>query len=475
MQRLVVLLSLSVVACGAGRSQDEIAARITQFENRIISGVQIQGEPVTTATLVERMDYHGVPAVSVAVLNDGVIEWLRAYGMADVSEGLAATPSTLFQAASISKPVAATAALTLIQDGSLALDQDVNELLTGWKVPSNEHTSTEPVTLRWLLTHSAGMTVHGFPGYARDVQIPTTIQVLDGEGNTDPVRVDTTPGALWRYSGGGYTVMQLLVGELTGQPFPRLMAERVLEPFGMTLSTYEQPLPGARHAEAATAYRSDGSEVELKWHVYPEMAAAGLWTTPGDLARFAIGILDAYHGRSDVVLEQETAREMLTAAIGSYGLGPSIGAGGKMFGHGGSNEGYRCRFHVFIESGDGVAVMTNSDNGGALIGDIVQTLAELYDWPALKPEVREVVELESGVLSEFAGRYESSRGMVVAVELVDGRLWLEVSGEERRMLLPESDSLFFTRDDGTELTFMREAGRVVGFGALGTRFDRVRE
>ena len=473
MKRISVVLLLLTVACQDAPRRAEIDARIAQFENAVFAGIQIQGEPAVTASLEERLEFHNVPALSVAVLNDGHIEWAKAYGMADVANGTPASPTTLFQAASISKPVAATAALTLVQEGRLTLDQDVNEVLMSWKVPDNRHTATERVTLRRLVTHTGGLTVHGFPGYSREDQMPTTIEVLDGAGNTAPIRVDTTPGSIWRYSGGGYTVMQLLVADVTGGSFPEVLSERVLAPFGMTVSTYEQPLPEARHTEAATAYRGDGSAVEYKWHVYPEMAAAGMWTTPSDLARFALGILDAYHGRSDAVLSQEMARAMLTPGMNNHGLGPSIRADGTMFGHGGSNEGFRCQLYAFIESGDGVAVMTNSDNGGILNREVIQTLAELYDWPALKAEPRAVARVDAALLEELVGRYEVPGEFVVVLEIVDGQLWVEVPSMRRQQLMPESDSVFFGRYDGTIVRFVRESGRVTAFTVGSTRAERL--
>ncbi len=473
MRKLAALLLLQLIACQSERSQSEIDARIADFEANIVSGIQIKGEQRVTETLAQRLEHHGVPAVSIAVMNDGQIEWAKAYGMADVEEGRPATTSTLFQAASISKPVAATAALQLVDQGLITLDQDVNELLTSWQVPDSRHTSSEKVTLRRLITHTAGLTVHGFPGYARDETMPTTIEVLDGEGNTDPIVVDTVPGTMWRYSGGGYTVMQLLLEDLTGSAFEDLLSDRVLTPFGMSLSTYQQPLPEVRHAEAATAYRGGGTEVELKWHVYPEKAAAGLWTTPEDLARFALGILDAYHGRSDVVLRQEIANAMLTPGMNNHGLGPSIITDGSGFGHGGANEGYRCQLYAFIDSGDGVAVMTNSDNGGILNQEIIGTLAEVYDWPALKPLLRTVVEVAPELLEELAGRYDVPGEFVVMLEIVDDKLWVDVPTMGRQELLPESDSVFFGREDGTVLKFVRDDGRVVAFTVGSTRAERL--
>jgi CubicO group peptidase (beta-lactamase class C family) len=276
------------------------------------------------------MEHHNVPGISIAVINDGKIEWARGYGLADVAEGRPVTTTTLFQAASISKPVAATAALTLVEEGSLELDRNVNEWLVSWKMPENDYTAVQPVTLRELLTHSAGTTVHGFPGYARSAQIPNAIGVLDGEGNTDPIRVDIVPGSQWRYSGGGYTAMQLLLTDVAGMSFAAIMRERVLGPAGMSESTYEQPLPESRWSQAATGYRPDSSEVEEKWHVYPEQAAAGLWTTPTDLAHFAIAVQQAYAGESESMLSQEMAEAMLTPDENDWGLGPGIMGGGDV-------------------------------------------------------------------------------------------------------------------------------------------------
>jgi CubicO group peptidase (beta-lactamase class C family) len=473
--RKLALLSLLIplAACRAQTSEQAIAQHIATIENALLPQVLIEGEEPVTATLAERMEHHNVPAVSIAVFNDGKIEWARAYGTADVETGRPVTERTLFQAASISKPVAATGMLTLVEEGVLDLDTDVNTWLKSWQVPANDYQSGEPVTLRRLVTHTAGMTVHGFPGYARGDEVPGTVGVLDGAGNTDPVRVDTTPGSLWRYSGGGYTVMQLVVADVTGRPFPEVMRERVLEPAGMAESTYEQPLPEPRREQAATAYRSNGEPVEGVWHTYPEMAAAGLWTNPSELARWAMSIQRSYSG-DDGVLSQEMAREMLEPGMNGWGLGPAIHTSGEYFQHGGSNEGFRCGFVAFFEGGRGVAVMTNSDNGGDLIAEIFATLAFDYGWSAMQPEERVVAEIDRAIYEEVAGEYELPFG-TVTIALEEGRLWVEVSWEPgRNELLPESETEFFTRGDGTELTFLREGGRVVGFDVYGNTADKVR-
>ncbi|HZS52902.1 MAG TPA: serine hydrolase domain-containing protein [Bryobacteraceae bacterium] len=234
--------------------------------------------------------------------------------LADLESKRPVEITTLFQAGSISKPVAAVAAMKLVEEGKLALDQNINTFLTTWKVPDNEFTKDKKVTLREILSHSAGVTVHGFPGYAAGDPIPTLVQVLDGvkPANTPPIRVDVVPGSIWRYSGGGYTIMQLAMTDVTHEPFPEIMRNTVLIKAGMRDSTYENPLPSRLSGVAATGYGSDGAPVARRYHTYPEMAAAGLWTTASDLARFGIEIQKSREGRSNRILKQGTVQEMLT-------------------------------------------------------------------------------------------------------------------------------------------------------------------
>ncbi len=303
-----------------------------------------------------------VPGVSIAVIHNGEIAWARGFGVTRLG-GDPVTPDTLFQAGSISKPVAAAGVLALVQSGKLGLDTDVNEYLTSWKVTANSFTEGAKITLRQLLTHTAGMTVHGFPGYASDADVPTLVQVLNGQvpANTPPIVVDIAPGKIWRYSGGGYVVAQQLLDDVTGMPFTRFMQETVLSPVGMTRSTYEQPLPEDRIAVAATPYRDTGRPVRGGAHTYPEMSAAGLWTTASDLARFAIAVQSSFAGRSNGFLSAAITRQMVTPGLGGWGLG--FHADRRWFAHGGADDGFQANLFAYND-GDGVVVMTNSDNGG---------------------------------------------------------------------------------------------------------------
>ena len=196
------------------------------------------------------------------------------------------------------------------------------------------------------MTHTAGMTVHGFPGYAAGAPVPTLVQVLNGEkpANTPAIRIDTPPGIKWRYSGGGITIMQQLMIDVSHEPFPKLLHDSALAPIGMTHSTYEQPLPTALQSTAATPYDGHDKPVTGGAHTYPEMAAAGLWTTPSDLGRFIIENQRSLHGDANHVLSQAMTREMMTPGKGSWGLGIEIGGSpsNPYFDHGGDDAGFEA-------------------------------------------------------------------------------------------------------------------------------------
>jgi CubicO group peptidase (beta-lactamase class C family) len=284
--------------------------------------------------------------VSIAVIHNGKMEWSRGFGVAKVG-GPAVTAETMFQAGSISKPVAAMAALKLVQEKKLALDEDVNKELTTWKLPTSEVAKGKPVTLRELLTHTGGTTVHGFPGYAQGAPVPTLVQVLDGEkpANTPAIRIETEPGTKWNYSGGGFTIMQAVAIDAAKEPFAKLLQDSVLAPIGMKHSTYEQPLPAAM-GPAATPYNADGTPVEGGAHTYPERAAAGLWTTAPDLAMYVMENQRSLEGKANHVLSQEMTREMMKKGMGNWGLGVEIGGttADPYFTHGGVNAGFEALF-----------------------------------------------------------------------------------------------------------------------------------
>jgi YD repeat-containing protein len=425
------------------------------------------------------MAFHGVPGVSVAVINGGRLEWARGYGQADVESDRSVTTETLFQAASMSKPVAALAALRLVEEGRIDLDQDVGVSLFSWEIPRDDLYRETPVTLRQLLTHTAGLTVHGFRGYAEGEPVPGPIQVLDGAppANSAPVRVDLEPGTQWRYSGGGYTVMQQLVEDLSGRTFEAVMRE-ILDALEMRGSTYEQPLPERMRDAAATGYRADGTPVAGAWHTYPEQAAAGLWTTPSELGRYALAVSAWLAGAEDGVLTPSMAAEMLTPGLNGWGLGPKLEDSGHdlQFGHGGANEGFRGGFIVYPRRGLGAVVMANGDNGEPLVQEILYAIAAEYDWPRYTPRTVRSRPLTADQARAYVGDYRlaDAPDMLVTIRWQGGRLELRV-GERpaSELLLTESDR-FVIMSDGTPLRFERDgSGRIVAANAYGSRATRV--
>jgi len=342
-------------------------------------------------SLRELMDRLGVPGVSIAVIEDSRIHWAKAYGVADVSTGTPVDIDTIFQAASISKPVAAMGVLRAVQDGKFSLDDDVNAILKSWKVPTSEHTAKQPVTPRSLLSHTSGADDgFGFPGYAPGAALPTLVQILNGEkpSNVGPVLFARPPYAGHKYSGGAVTIMQLAMTDVYGRPYPELLQEMVLRPIGMTRSGYDQPLTPERDKNAARAHSAAGRPMpDGKWHVYPELSAAGLWTTPTDLAKFAIEIQLSLQGKSNKVLSREMARQMVSpVGVGPYAVGLSISKNGEgwYFSHGGSNWGFRGDLTAHVVKGYGVAIMTNGDRGSALIEELKGRVANAYNWDTLE-------------------------------------------------------------------------------------------
>ncbi|QQS47858.1 MAG: serine hydrolase [Acidobacteriota bacterium] len=451
----LILLAMSAVffrpASGidAASPVQSMGERIRRIEEGLLPAVLVKGLEQRWR-ISDRMAHHKVPGVSLAVINNSRIEWSKSFGIREAGKDEPVVLETLFQAASISKPVAAMGALWLVEKNRLSLDEDVNRRLRSWQVPENDLLREKKVTLRGLVNHSAGLTVHGFRGYAADEQVPSLTQVLNGEkpANSAPIRVDLEPGTRWRYSGGGYTVMQQLMIDVTRTPFPKFMRDNVLRKLGMKNSTYEQPLPAELRANAAIGHRRNGQPIKGSWHTYPEMAAAGLWTTPNDLAKFAVSIIKGLTGGRNGVLSNAMTRQMVTKVLGDYGLGlgVSYGPDGRIlsFGHGGSNEGFKCQMIAFPETGQGAVVMTNGDLGSMLADEILRALAVEYNWPARKPVEKSIVALESSILDRYTGKYEVQPGFIVEIKSMGGRLWAVVPQQGTVELLAESETKFFS-------------------------------
>ena len=367
---LLIILPLCCIHCSRNKE--------INFKSRVTLGVPIPDGVVDTL-----LDMYQVPAISIATIRDGQIDWVKAYGVRKYGNPERVDSLTLFQAASISKPVSATVALQLVDKGKLTLDEDINNKLQSWKVPMNEFTNNVHVSLRHLLSHSAGLPMQGVPEFEANVKVPSLIQILDGDwyASKESVRPILEPGKEFRYSGGGYIVLQVLLSDITKRPFAETAKELVLQPAGMTSSTFEQPLPQDKWHQAAVGHLKDRTPLDGLWHTLPEQAAGGLWTTPKDLGLFMIELWRSYQGLSDKLLPKYLAKEMLTRQIDDFGLGISLpGEGVYRFQHSGGNAGYRCHMVLSIDNPDGVVIMTNGDAGEPLIFEVFELIAHAYGW-----------------------------------------------------------------------------------------------
>ena len=474
---LLFLSSLIFISCSTKSEKDKklLDERIFRVENGLESNLQIQYKDSvikSTYNIEKRMQELSVPGLSIAVLNNGVIEWAKGYGVADSLENRKVTTETLFQAGSISKPLAATRAHQLVEQNIINLDSNVNMYLSSWKLADNEFTEKEKVTIRRILNHTAGLTIWGFPGYAKGEKIPSIPEILDGKGNTDSVRVYKKPGESWRYSGGGYTIMQQMITDIEQKQFSEIMQKNVLNPLAMKFSTYENPLPKKYHNIAATGYYSDGTQVEGKWHTYPEMAAAGLWTTPSELILWGKEIQHILQTQKDGLLQAKTVNEMLIPNEDDQGLGPYVLD--LSFGHGGADEGFRAELLVWKETSNAVVIMTNSDNGSTIIREIILSIVHEYNLPDYVPLERVFKEQSQEQLTKFIGKYDfQENGQIEITVKNDG---LEFSGDLAStpvFLWPESHSTFFSTNSGQRLNFILKNGVVTGIEVLGIKGKKI--
>ena len=452
-----------------------LAQRIERVENGLLPPAVLKGETPVRMKLADRMRFYKTPGVSIALINEGRIEWARGYGVLEAGGKEPVTPETLFQAASISKSLSAMLALRLVEQGKLDLDGDVNKRLVSWKVPENEFTKEQKVTLRRLLAHTAGVTVPGFLGYPVNQAVPALRQILEGEepANSAPIRVDMTPGSKFRYAGGGYVILQQLMMDVTGLSFPELMQKTVLQKLGMTHSTFQQPLSPDLAAIAAAGHLPDGKEIKGKWFVLPELAPAGLWTTPTDLARFVIEVQKSRLGKSNRVLSTASIKQMLTPQIDNVALGLFVDGEGSSarFSFGGANVGYKCRMLGYINSGQGVVVMTNSENGAELTTEILRSVAAEYGWPDFHPRERVVVKVDPGIYDSYVGEYEIAPGFILVVTREGDKLVSQATpvplppsaaGQPKSEMFPESETTFFVKDADAQFTFIKnDKGQVI--------------
>lgn len=468
---LVGSLSLSL---HAQKNTSEIEARIKKVENNLATWVQADGIP--NWNIRERMKFYNTHGVSIAVINDYKIEWAKGYGIADTSGKKKVTTHTLFQAASASKSVAAMGVLKLVQEGKIDPAKDINTYLSSWKFPYDSVSNGKKINVENLLNHTGGLSTPSFRGYTSKDTIPTLVQILDGEkpAQGPKVRSISEPGLKSEYSGGGYEIAQLLVQDVTEMLFEDYMQKNVLQPLGMTQSTFAQPPPASKKPLLAAGYYENGMQVPGRYKIYPEQAAGGMWSTPTDLAKYIVEMQLSLQGRSNKVLSKEMAQHSLvtfdsTAAMGNYVINRS---GAKYFAHGGGNEGFVCQFFGSMESGKGVVVMANN-NSNRLLDEICNSVAIVYSWSNFyRPEHKKTIELPSDSLDRFVGLYKFQKFTLEIIKQ-NGKLFLSVGSTPCQLHFTDKDHFFlyewtqsdfcFTYDKDHNVSHIRSNDKIIAY------------
>jgi CubicO group peptidase (beta-lactamase class C family) len=439
--------------------------KILQVEKNLVGSIQISGE--TPWTLAERMAHYKIPGLSIAVIQNYKLIWAKGYGWANDSLKIPVTTQTLFQAASISKSLNGVGVLKLVQDKKLDLYTDINTYLTSWQFPYDSLSKGKKITLANLLSHTAGLTVHGFRGYEPGTTLPTVLQILDGvkPANSDPVRSMYEPGIKAEYSGGGTVISQLIVMDVTHLPYADYMKKEVLLPLGMTASTFSQPPATIKPDLLATGYRGDGKPVEGNYHIYPEDAPAGLWTNPTDLAKYIIETQLAYEGKLAKVLNQATTKLRLTPYIDkNAALGVFIDADGPgYFEHGGANDGFRSQYYGSLKDGNGVVVMVNSDNG-SILPEVINSVAKVYEFKGLyHSTIKQTTTVPDSVLESYIGEYALSPDFIITIRKEGKSIYAQATRQGTVELLAETQTRFFPREIPAYLEFTKDStGKVDG-------------
>jgi CubicO group peptidase (beta-lactamase class C family) len=469
MKRIIYLILLTTfIGCKPhddisenNKYSQEIEDKIT----RIIENLQVETQfwnHYKTSTLKDRMSYFNTPGISIAVINNGKLEWARGFGYKNIEKKEIVTQNTLFQAASISKPVAALAFMKLKENNEIDIDTNISKYLQSWQIPSNNGW-TPNISIRQLLSHTAGFTVHGFPGYAQTDDIPTTGQILNGAYpcNTEPVIVNILPGTRLRYSGGGVTIAQLILEDKFNEPFYKIMDSLVLIPLKLENSTYQQPVPKVTNKLLATGYLSDYQPINGGNHIYPEMAAAGLWTSPSELSIIVTEIQKAIEDKSDFI-SSEAITEMLTPQkiAGEVGIGFFLSGEGdsKMFQHNGGNYGFNSRLVGYLHQGKGAIVMINA-NTFEIINEVMRSIAIEYDWPDYFKENKGYA-LNDKSLESYTGRYVSEENWEIIIAKQNDKLTLEMPPQTAVQLIPESENKFYSEQLNIKVEFIKTNNKV---------------
>lgn len=352
---------------------------ISNFKNKLDSSVP---------KLLKR---YNVPGTAIGIIKNGEVTYILNYGMADKNENKFVNNDTIFQVGSVSKSLSAWGVMHLIDEGKIGIDDPVEKYLTRWHLPTSKFNNND-VTIRRLLSHTAGLSSHGYSGTKPGEKLNTIEESL-----SKGVQIVVQPGSEFMYSGGGYTVLQLLTEEVTKKTFDRYMYNEILKPLGMEHSSYSNNFTNTNMSKS---YGTLGQT--LPNYNFTEEAAAGLKTTLPDFLKFIIASMDGNNGeiRGRGILKNESVDLMFTPVKENYGLGfciHQLSDNNTLIDHGGANIGWRAQYGMIPEKKDGLVIFTNSDNGQNLIDDIFNSWEE-YETGTVPQQYYTNIKIRNNVL-----------------------------------------------------------------------------
>jgi CubicO group peptidase (beta-lactamase class C family) len=321
--------------------------------------------------------------VSVALIDNYKIVWAKGFGITEVGTNDSVTTETLFQAASISKSITAMAVMRKVQEKSISLTENIDKQLTSWHIPDNNFTNKSPITVKQLLSHTAGVSNTQFPGYHTNEKLPTIVQALNGESpaQNEKVKITFSPGSLYSYSNCGYWILALLLEDVEKKKFEKIIEEEIFTPLNMKNSTFDNHLPNQEYKSIASGHLSQNNLIDQKYYIYQPSSSGGLWSTPIDIAKFLIEMELSSKGQSNQIINEENTKLMLKPVMGQYALGFTNeirGTGVKFFGHDGHSIGFVSSMIGSLNDGFGLVIMTNSENGWKAVNKIKKLVGRKF-------------------------------------------------------------------------------------------------
>ncbi|WP_297337873.1 serine hydrolase domain-containing protein [Algoriphagus sp.] len=448
------------------KTSNELDNGKARLEHEIRGQVKFLEEPESLSSLTDKMEAYHIPALSLAVINQGKIAWTETYQNENFKQQIKLDSTSIFQAASLSKPVTFLAALRMHTAEKIDLDKNIQDYLKEFVLPIGKQTPANPVTFRNIFSHTSGISPGGYQGYGRDVEMPTDLDVLKGSAgvNTSPIEVITAPNEILAYSGGAYTLAELALQDIFNDDFSTILKEWILEPAGMENTEFTQPLPESETHRVAKGYTQSGELIEGGWRNHPEQAAAGLWSNSSDLAKFLIEIYNAYQGNSSIFSTSAIKTILSHERDGHvYGFIVNRSENDISLTHYGGNAGYRTGMTISLTSGNGLVYLINSDNGGALGNELLLSASKVYDWRHFKQTEVQRKPIEPGVIKELEGKYRWN-------EQVDLSISFDESKNQISLFFPNGDEYELVPIVGEELGFIHgNTGIQVSFARDGDK------